>query len=57
MEHKENPMPPSGDESEPLGDRGHIGTNWSPEQGRHGIADRKMDDDPQAENATDPSKD
>jgi hypothetical protein len=43
---------PSGDDSEPLPNRGDDATAWSPEQE---IPDRATD--PEAENATDPSKD
>ena len=52
-----NRTPPQGDESEPLGDLGERGKTWSPEQGEQGISNRAGDEDPEAENATDPSKD
>lgn len=50
-------MPPQGDDSEPLGDRGHGDKTWSPAQGEQGISNREGDEDPEAEEETDPSKD
>ena len=49
--------PQQGDESEPLGDRGERGKTWSPEQGEQGISNRVTDEDPDAEDVSDPSKD
>ena len=46
-----------GQNSEPLGDRGERGKTWSPEQGEQGISNRAGDEDPDAEDVTDPSKD
>jgi hypothetical protein len=56
---KKNPNrgAPQGDESEPLGDLGERGETWSPEQGEQGISNRVGDKDPEAEDASDPSKD
>jgi hypothetical protein len=48
---------PQRDEREPLGDRGDGDKAWSPEQGEQGISNRVGDEDPDAEKATDPSKD
>jgi hypothetical protein len=40
-----------------LGDRGRGDKTWSPAQGDQGISNRVMDEDPEAEAETDPSKD
>ena len=42
---------------EPLGNRGRDHEAWSPAGGEQGISARVMDEDPEAENETDPSKD
>jgi hypothetical protein len=52
-----NNAAPQGDESEPLGDLGKRGETSSPEQDEQGISNRVRDEDPEAEEATDPSKD
>ena len=58
MDNKQpNRTAPQRDESEPLGDLGERGKTWSPEQGEQGISNRVADEDPEAENPTDPSKD
>jgi hypothetical protein len=36
---------------------GERGKTWSPEQGEQGISNRVGDEDPEAEDASDPSKD
>ena len=52
-----NQIAPQGDESEPLGDGRHDDKTWSPAQGEQGISNRVGDEDPEAEEETDPSKD
>ena len=42
---------------EPLGDRGRGDKTWTPAQDEQGISNRVMDEDPEAEAETDPSKD
>jgi hypothetical protein len=42
---------------EPLGDRGRGDKPWTPAAGDEGISNRVMDEDQEAEEATDPSKD
>ena len=42
---------------EPLGDRGQRDKTWTPAEGEQGISNRVMDEDPEAETNTDPSKD
>ena len=48
---------PARSPDEPLGDRGQGDKTWSPAQGEQGISNRVMDEDPDAEDETDPSKD
>ena len=58
MDNKnENREAPQGDDSKPLGDLGERGKTWSPEQGEQGISNRVGDEDPEAEDASDPSTD
>ena len=42
---------------EPLGDRGRDHKTWTPAEGEQGISNRVMDEDEEAENESDPSKD
>jgi hypothetical protein len=48
---------PAQSPEEPLGDRGGGDKTWSPAQGEQGISNRVTDEDPEAEDETDPSKD
>ena len=48
---------PTGLPEEPLSGHGRDHQSWSPTEDAQGISTRVMDEDPDAEKATDPSKD
>jgi len=58
MAERTGRIPPTGDdESEPLGDRGQGDKTWTRPGGAQGVSNRQTDEDPEAEDVTDPSKD